>query len=385
METPKIEYFLYGKKIIAFNKTNPENNNSLPISWNSIDSEGYNKILWSYSHEFARTKLTCNGIVINKGANLTSSSLVLQSPYISVFDNNAILPLTLDRNSVSSQVSFKNEIIEDIYKDFIAYLLLFDDNSYVKNKKIFPKKSKLNHPSLYNQYYISSNMGYGINQYRGYNYGLSQFLNTILISKKGFILNYNYFIRKLNGINAILMQLDFLPDESFDLDIKDKFLLCTDEKTNSISDYKIAIEPSDWNHEKGKWEDFDARIFIKTEKYNYLFNSNKKRLSDWLNNTCDVQYVINNLTCLHLDSPKASVFDKSFLSRYSDNIHFIREYKINCPYEGDTILNKLLQKYIGDDVVIPFSLTERKKKFPLAFKELARYMTKYEKKEKELN
>lgn len=377
LDAPKVEYFLYGKKIIAFKKTNPENNNALPINWNSIDSQGYNKILWSYSHEFAKTKLTCNGIVINKGVNLLPSSLVIQTPYISVFDNNAILPLTLDRNSVSSQVSFKNEIIEDIYKDFIAYFLLFDDNSYVKNKKIFSKKSKLDHPSLYNEYYTSGNMGYGINQYKGNNYGLSQFLNTILISKKGFILNYNYFIRKLNGIDAILMQLDFLPDDSFDLDIKDRFLFCTDEKTNSISDYKNVIEPSDWNHEKGEWEDFDTRIFIQTEKYNYLFNSTKKRVSDWLNHACDVQYINNNFTCLHLDSPKASVFDESFFSRYSDNIHFIREYKINCLHEGDPILNALLQKYIGDDVVIPFSLKERRKKYPLAFKELERYMEKY--------
>jgi hypothetical protein len=36
-----------------------------------------------------------------------------------------------------------------------------------------------------------------------------------------------------------------------------------------------------------------------------------------------------------------------------------------------------LQKYIGDDVIIPFSVEERRKKYPLAFKELEKYMEKY--------
>jgi molecular chaperone HtpG len=41
------------------------------------------------------------------------------------------------------------------------------------------------------------------------------------------------------------------------------------------------------------------------------------------------------------------------------------------------ILNDLLEKYLGKDVLIPYDIKERRKKFPLAFKELERYMKKY--------
>lgn len=78
-----------------------------------------------------------------------------------------------------------------------------------------------------------------------------------------------------------------------------------------------------------------------------------------------------------MGSPKDSIITEKFLNENSSNLHFIREYEIKCPFDGDNILNKLLEKYIGDNVIIPFSLEERKKKYPLAFSELERYMEKY--------
>lgn len=378
LDAPIVKYYLYGKEIVAYKKLDPDNSDLLPVEWNSIDSNGYNKILWSYSNEFTNAKITCNGIIIqnNNRSNLLSDGLISQSPQISVFDNNAILPLTLDRNSIAGQVSFRNELLEDIYKDLIAYLLLFNNNSFIKNERIYFKHSKLNHASLKSEYYTPNVMGYGINKYKPNNYHLREYLNTILISKKGFILNYNYFIQKLKGIDAILIQLDSFPDDGLKLDINNRFVLCTEEKTNSIPDYLDAIQADNWNNEKLKWDDFDVRVFIKTEKYNFLFKSNKKRIPKWINNICEVQYEINDLTCLHIDNPNKTILNESFFNN-NPNIHFIREYKINCTFEGDVILNNLLQKYIGDDVIIPFSIEERKEKFPLAFKELERYMKKY--------
>ena len=71
---------------------------------------------------------------------------------------------------------------------------------------------------------------------------------------------------------------------------------------------------------------------------------------------------------------------KAFLKEYSKNINFIREYEIYCKHDGNKIFNNLLEKYIGDDVLIPFDMETRKKKYPLAFKELERYMIKYQNK-----
>ena len=377
LSTPIVKYFLWEKEIVPYKHLNPDNDDSIPITWNSIDSNGYNKILWAYSEKFTNVRLTCNGIVIPTNVrDGILNGLIREEPQISIFDNNAILPLTLDRNSISDKLSFSNELLEDIYKDLIAYLLVFKNSSVVENEKIFIKESKLNHSSLNSSYGDYYWMGYGVRRYFN-NYSLSSFLNTILVSKKGYILNYNYFIQKLKGIDAVLIQLNNIPEGGLELDIHDRFVLITDEKTNSIPDYSTILEADNWDEDGVKRYSFDARVFLKTEKYFYLFDKKTKRLSNPLKARCKPQYEIRGFTCLDLDNPHESIFEESFFSKNQSNVHLIREYKINCPFEGDLILNNLLKKYIGEDVIIPFSLEERKRKFPLAFKELERYMQKY--------
>jgi molecular chaperone HtpG len=379
LSKPKIQFLLYGKKIIPYKNFNPDNNESIPNEWNAIDSAGYDKILWTYNTDFTDVKLTCNGIVIPESYNsrALNFSLLYSVPHISIFDNNAILPLTLDRNSISENLSFEKDLLEDIYKDFIAYLLFFNKNSYLKDEKLFLKDSKLNHPSTKDDYFRLSETSYGFNQYSPKRHNLKEFLNTILICKKGFIINYSYFIQKLKEVNALLIQFNSLPEGAFDFDIQDRFVLFSENKLNSIYDYKNAIEADTWNSKYGQIEPFNSRIFLKTEKYNYLFNSKIKRVSTWLKDKCKFQYEKNGFTCLSIDNPEESLITEYFLNKNSSNLHFIREYKITCPFDGDEILNNLLEKYIGDDVIIPFSLEERKKKYPLAFLELERYMKKY--------
>lgn len=379
LSKPKIKFLLHGKKIIPYKNFNPDNNESIPNEWNAIDSLGYDKILWTYNTDFTNVKLTCNGIVIPKSYNnrALNYGLLYSMPHISIFDNNAVLPLTLDRNSISESLSFEKELLEDIYKDFIAYLLIFNKNSYIKDEKLFLKDPKLNHPSIKNDYHHLNETSYGFNHYSRNNYKLKEFLNTIFICKKGFIINYNYFIQKLKEVNVLLIQFNSLPEDGFEFDIHNRFILFSENKLNSIPDYANAIEAQTWNNEKGEHEPFNSRIFLKTEKYNYLFKSKIKRTSTWLKSKCQFKYEKNGFTCLHIDNPEESLITDDFLNKNSSNLHFIREYKINCPFDGDEILNKLLEKYIGDDVIIPFSLEERKKKYPLAFLELKRYMKKY--------
>lgn len=379
LSKPEIKYILFGKEIKPYQNFNPDNNEFIPNEWNAIDSVGYDKILWTYDSNFSKTKFTCNGILIPQTHNSRNLNfnLIYSEPQISVFDSNAILPLTLDRNSVAENLSFRNDLLEDIYKDFIANLLMFNQNSYVEDNKWFLKNPKLNHPSTKNNNYSFSDTPYGFSQYSSNNYTLREFLNTILTCKKGYIINYNYFIQKLNEIKTLLIQFNSLPEEGFELDIQDRFIFFSENKLNSIPDYIDAIEAKTWNDENGISEPFNSRIYIKTEKYHYLFNSKTKRASTWLKNKCEFQSEKNGFTCLNLDNPEESLITDDFLNKNSTNLHFIREYKITCPYSGDPILNRLLEKYIGDNVIIPFSLEERKRKYPLAFLELERYMKKY--------
>ncbi|GAL75711.1 hypothetical protein JCM19275_1594 [Nonlabens ulvanivorans] len=97
----------------------------------------------------------------------------------------------------------------------------------------------------------------------------------------------------------------------------------------------------------------------------------------WVNEMLSENFKEEDWIALSVDKPKKSVINKEFLKANTQKFNFIREAPLNCDYEGDKLLNSLLEKYIGNDVIIPFNLKERKKKFPLAFMELKRYMEKY--------
>ncbi|MFT6443738.1 MAG: hypothetical protein ACJASQ_002708 [Crocinitomicaceae bacterium] len=82
---------------------------------------------------------------------------------------------------------------------------------------------------------------------------------------------------------------------------------------------------------------------------------------------------------IYLMNQSKSLITKEFVKKHSSSsLIFTRENKVKCPNIGDVEMNKLLQKYLGDDVLIPFNIEDRKKKFPKAFKDLAKHMKKYQ-------
>ena len=387
LSKPTVKYFVNGKEIIPFKNLRPDINEKIPEQWNSINSDGYDKIHWSYTkYDTNESRFSCNGLQIpdeNYGYHdYIDYGLISVLPKISIFDSNGNLPLSLDRNSFAGRLSFQNDLIKDIYKDIIAYMLIYKENSYIKNNKVFMINNYLNHPSS-SKSYRDISLHYGINRYLfpmdypNYDSMLRSFVGCLLFSKKGFVLNYNYFVRKLKKINAILIQINSYQKNGFSLNIEDQFIQITEDKINSIVDYQIAIEAKNFNREKKAFEPMNSRIFLSTDKYKYLFKTTTKRMSSWISNKCEVKFEKNGFTCLELDKPRPTLFSDDFLNTNAKNIHFAREYEITCPYEGDPLFNELLERYIGDDVIIPYSIEERKEKYPLAFDDLEKYMKKY--------
>lgn len=381
LNSPKTIISYLGKEIISYSKLNPDLNQELPLEWNGIDSAGFDKILWTYSNDYVNKDFTCNGVVIPESRNSLKDILPLRTandPKISIFDSNAFTPLTLNRNSFSDKLSFSEELMKDIYKDFIAYFLVKTDISKIVENEIYLLRNRLNYPAFKSQYEFG-NFLYGYNVYSETSHNNKDFLDTILISKKGFVLNYNYFIRKLKKIDAVFIQSEDqrITESSITLDIQDRFINFSTEKLNSINDYASAIDARQFNYETGQIDPYNSIIYIKKEKYAYLFNPSSKRMIVYLQNKCKIKYEANEWTCLYLDNPKEAILSKEFLNEYSTKINFIREYEITCPYPGYHVLDELLAKYIGEDVIIPYEVDERKKKFPLAFIDLERYMKKY--------
>lgn len=113
----------------------------------------------------------------------------------------------------------------------------------------------------------------------------------------------------------------------------------------------------------------------------------KKRLPEWLKSSYEISKQDNIWTILKFkyslfnglksdENSLDSLITASFLNDNKD-INFVREYEVSSDDEGDPLLDKLLEKYIGDDVVIPYNIEMRKQKYPVAFTELERYMRKY--------
>ena len=121
----------------------------------------------------------------------------------------------------------------------------------------------------------------------------------------------------------------------------------------------------------------NSRIFMKNERYKFLFKSPKRRMPKWLIGMVDLKFEKNGWSCFELDQPSESMITDKFLKKYAAKINFIREYEINCQMPGDELLDELLEKYLGKNYLIPFDLKKRKKLYPLAFEELKGYMKKY--------
>lgn len=110
----------------------PNEYSVLSSIWRRIKHPEFSDIQWSYLAYAPH--LVCNGIIIKEepqGDTSYTSTLfspwgTFHKPKISVYDPSGKLPLTLQRTGLTtSRHPFEEELIADIHKDFLAYLLLF--------------------------------------------------------------------------------------------------------------------------------------------------------------------------------------------------------------------------------------------------------------------
>ncbi|HRF99821.1 MAG TPA: ATP-binding protein [Bacteroidia bacterium] len=385
---PEIKYKFFGQELIPYKSLDPYYTN-VPKDWNFIDSDGFEKILWRYKKHSYEKELICNGIVIPENSYEQEKhfdlGLIRSKPKLVIFDNDGVLPISLNRNKLTDKVSFSQDLKIDLYKDFIARILTFDLKANVKDNKITIGVQHFNYPgnirndSIYNRYgpsnyYLPIELEKNYLEQYYYNQNL---IDQFLISKNGYIVNYNYFIKHLTKPNLLFIQAENINKEHLTIDIEDNFFMFSNSKINSIEDYKSAIEGNFHNLKSNSMEKNDTRIFLKTEKYNHLFRSSVKRVSNYLKSHCKIDGEFKGWMKIKLDNPKDSLITDKFLLSHKDDINFIRESPLYCFGAGDKDFNDLLEKYIGKDIVIPYSLKKRREKYPLVFKELESYMKKY--------
>lgn len=362
LSKPVIKYFYFDEKIESPLVYGPELNTPTP-EWYLVNAKGYNGIFWTYDKRYGldHRDFICNGIVIEDA--LRSRYLDFHPfnyPKLAVFDNNAMLPLTLNRDELSDEVSFQDELIEDICKDFLAYALLYEPTTFVSGNAIILGSQKFNHPCTE-----------------------ELLLDNYLISKKGLLIQSDYTFGKMEGSLLIDLKSENLHKRmhTLDLNIEGGFFHYEIVKKFSLSDYNNDFWDSsnyfDSKNEYRRKKIQDARIYIKSSKYKELFESGKKRMPVWAAKNKKVEDERHGIKTIAFGNPPESRISEHLLNSIQKDIVTIKERKLPKFYLRSKIVNDIFERYLGDNVIIPYSIDERIKTYPLAFKELNKYIIKH--------
>ncbi|MGN6180700.1 MAG: HD domain-containing protein [Mucilaginibacter sp.] len=370
LNRPKVIYEFNGE-VISIDRYNPDAGDDLPLNWHTLESDGYDHILWSYDSKANPAKLTCNGIIVpqDPGNNGLRFGALTHLPKISVFDSKGNFPLTLNRNAYSNKFTFAEDLERDVYKDFIAYLLNVNIRSKITDKSLQLVKQRLNYNGLLNQASVE-----------GFSYGALAYTTTVmqsllcypLLGKLGFLLDYSYCVRKVRP-KGLFIQNDGKELSIKGLDIQDRFIKYSTYSLETNIEYKAVIEPKQSTQSTAR-----AMFFLKKTTYDHLFDDEIRRLSKSFKRSTKEIYRDENWVVMNVQLPWQPIISQTFLKEHADQINLIREYEMEPATKGNLVFNDLLERYLGRDPVIPYSMEKRRTKFPLAFEELAGYMKKYE-------
>lgn len=310
--------------------------------WHEIKHPDYKKIVWSYHNNFFET-IICNGFVVPGIYDLDDDRF--RAPTILVFDYDAKLPINLNRTSVDYPLPFNGLLFIDICKDIIAALLIKEvENVFITHRAV-SKNFSFTHPALTGMFYFDP-LPYAL-----FNY------SQLILGRNGFFINHSSVFEQLMGLNYLrIFKHDSNDDLKNQLNIKYLF-----EKSGI--DLISASYFRDEDH-------FSFNDLLKNIGALFL-KAKDKEILGWT----DSFY-----SALSKKKQSQVKFDrniiKEFLKKNSENVSLVY-YKYSDVTLKHDAFSKILFELLGDDLLIPYNIEDRKKKFPKAFKELEPYMKKY--------
>jgi hypothetical protein len=192
-----------------------------------------------------------------------------------------------------------------------------------------------------------------------------------LLSKAGFMLDYNYFIRKHRKVNALFLHTTGEELQELKLDIKDYFVKFCAAKLSNIADFRALIEPMNNNTIQTQ-----SLIMLQKADHDRLFDPTTRRLSTSVKKGSHKAFDKFGWLGVSFGLEK-TILNERFLENNASRINLIRDYEIKTRSELYKPFNDLLERYIGNNVVIPYAIEDRKVMYPKAFEELEQYMRKY--------
>lgn len=373
---PRVEYFRFGKFQKGMDFFQEKELREL-----SHTCQGFGKIFWLPVNMFYvpdKTRLACNGIIITdhscndkfKGVYLPYFNFTVKYlPDLHVNDLYNSIPLKLDRMDVDRddyEYPFEKDLFKEVVKDFIAQLLALDLAEYnllrFNRNATFWRRTVSVDECLY-----------------------------FVCGEAGYTLSFDFFLHALKKKYSKLFVFD-LADNMWNENISMKsFFRGSHEPLLFISRCRTYGENNSsknlYQNKFGvmcaclKGTDFNGERERGIEKFVNLSCPGTKVTKE--QNLCYEYLFFGNPE--YADSfVEAWDFVNVFLSKFSKkerkNGFSIVEYDLKQIHteKFGGILDDLLRRYFGEeDVMIPYDLEDRKKKFPLAFEELGDYMKDY--------
>lgn len=333
--------------------------------FNCFDTELFKNICWSYdvvdktgryASEKNPTIIACNDIIISKKSFSTKfsykkdskSNYVIESMPSFIFnDPEGLFPIRLDRNDIDcDRIPFENELIFDVSRCFIAKILTL---------KIDPSQ-KLSKHSIPN-----TNA-------------------SVVFHKSGFSFNIDYFAKKMERSNYRLIRcISRASSVTSDLLENDSCLVLL-ESTNrlNLSYSEGYVAP-----------DVGGRVCLRKTDYENFFRSEKNRITKNAKNNHVIEYEDNNYVIyrIYRYEPTSVILNEKgldLIKKHESNLLSIQEVPFSYMKNGydrvereyvksDEILSEQLNKYIGDNIIIPYDMELRKKVFQKAFSELIKF------------
>jgi molecular chaperone HtpG len=366
MDKPKIEYKLQDKIGDIFWFIQPDllisSNPEITLNnWRSFTTKDYRSIHWildllesnyyTYTGKqkyYHHNKLSCNGFKINKAYVLKNKSYIWTEPKISVFDNNAHFPLSLNRDYIQDDsLPFEEELLENISIEIITAIL----------------KTEF---SQIGPYYVAKP---NILRFIG-EVDLSEFI--VVLGDEFTILNSSIFsILKLASFDqiwfkkhsALASNYNFIPKSAYQATIA---------TADPISFYKPILEAHSYDGNRLKnWfnlasqsnkygterKDNFSRTYISSSKLEYLLEG--KRLSKSFKDGIIHNPV--NKKWVEIVSEKSNKFNSNvnIEDLNTDLYPLIKEISIHSTFEKDDIFIKTWEKYLNKEWTFPIELSKR--------------------------
>lgn len=348
--------------ISKINKFEIDRETSQIKGWRRFSNPYFTAIDWSYTD--TKKVVLCNGIVIPQEIKMDryyfpSFPVV---PSLSIIDFNGNLPLSLNRNEVNGELPFLNDLATDICKDILWELLHLPSFENVDELDL-DRLRKLEHPAL------------GERSTWGYDFKWGE--KDILFTKNGYILSHPYCIEKSNIKRIVALWAkentkDVIPSIPLEQDFVGYSL--QDELANN-SEFKDRLYDLNLRFGNRLLSASQKQMYIHKDDYNHFFLKNR-RLTQVFKDSIDIETINEEWICLiNKDKFQSNIHDYHLNASIKLAIEYnITEPFIINPYQTDEsldIMKQLLQYYLGENVVIPYSMKERKECFPKVFEELA--------------